>query len=764
MPLSRLWIFLSLSLLCFSDAYAACSAGASARVSVLFVNGILTNYSDADDERQAVEDEIKGAIDSGELQADKSCLSTFLVYNPTDGLLNDLFESGYQLSLTDSTIWSIFYGLLTAPSNFDVVSLAQRYLARDLESQTVDQITNLANTIVQSGRLVLVGHSQGNLFVNRAYEDRLSGSTQLQTSVIAVATPADHVPGGRYTTLRKDIIITTIAAGSLQWNADNSQGDGGLCTNPINCHNFINSYLPLGAGRQSGLQIRQQLITVVSLASPTCTLAGNPPGINQGKSTILNWTTTGDPTSATIDGGVGTVNPPGSGSVNVSPILTTNYTMTVTNSAGTGMCSTLVVVNQPPTAGFVMTSAAKTATNGQTLNLTVAPGGSATVSFDGSSPHSSDSDGTVTSWQWKVGTAVVASTPTFPQSFGVGTYNISLVVMDNQGAQSLSATAIVSVANTPEGYNITDLGLLPGAIGALAGKINNSGQVLGYAYTPTGVIHPFVWKQSTGLLDLSPPMSAPIAINDAGNIVGSGNGLYYLYTNGLFTTLPSNIVLTAMNNFGQLTGYRCSQGSCTAVVVSGQTVQDITAQDGSVCSGNCSSQANAINDSGQLAGVISATQLSGVINGSAPIRAFVYTSGSTIDLGTPTNTLAIVTGINQSGEVVGHFFLPTSGSIETSFIWSPGTGLRILDQLPAYASLFGAGINDSGEIIGTAFGLSDQTAFLWTKGSGIKDLNMLLPPSSGWQLVSALGINNSGQIVGEGLHNGQTRAFLLTPQ
>src|SRR6185503_7829555 len=39
----------------------------------------------------------------------------------------------------------------------------------------------------------------------------------------------------------------------------------------------------------------------------------------------------------------------------------------------------------------------------------------------------------------------------------------------------------------------------------------------------------------------------------------------------------------------------------------------------------------------------------------------------------------------------------------------------------------------------------------------------LIPQDSGWTLISARGINNQGQIVGFGTHNGQTRAFLLTP-
>ena len=43
------------------------------------------------------------------------------------------------------------------------------------------------------------------------------------------------------------------------------------------------------------------------------------------------------------------------------------------------------------------------------------------------------------------------------------------------------------------------------------------------------------------------------------------------------------------------------------------------------------------------------------------------------------------------------------------------------------------------------------------------DLNTRIPSDSGWVLQSAADINGSGHIVGAGTHNGQTRAFLLTP-
>jgi hypothetical protein len=51
---------------------------------------------------------------------------------------------------------------------------------------------------------------------------------------------------------------------------------------------------------------------------------------------------------------------------------------------------------------------------------------------------------------------------------------------------------------------------------------------------------------------------------------------------------------------------------------------------------------------------------------------------------------------------------------------------------------------------------------MWEKGEMI-DLQTRIPADSGWTLLAALGINERGQISGFGIHDGQYRAFLLTP-
>ena len=80
-----------------------------------------------------------------------------------------------------------------------------------------------------------------------------------------------------------------------------------------------------------------------------------------------------------------------------------------------------------------------------------------------------------------------------------------------------------------------------------------------------------------------------------------------------------------------------------------------------------------------------------------------------------------------------------------------------------YSTTWGLGINDSGVVVGRSTFQSTYHAFVYGGGQ-IKDLNKLIPATSGWVLVEANGINNAGQIVGAGMHKGLEHAFRLTPR
>jgi len=134
---------------------------------------------------------------------------------------------------------------------------------------------------------------------------------------------------------------------------------------------------------------------------------------------------------------------------------------------------------------------------------------------------------------------------------------------------------------------------------------------------------------------------------------------------------------------------------------------------------------------------------------------------------------SFATGINDSGQVVGSAYI---GGKYHAFLYSSSSlMLQDLGTLPGENYSVATGINNNaGEIVGYAYsnnfvvpppgssGAYDYEAFLDSNGV-MENLNNLIP-GSGWTLEEATGINYSGQICGYGASpSGQADAFLLTP-
>ncbi|MEH2259039.1 DUF3466 family protein [Nostoc sp.] len=259
--------------------------------------------------------------------------------------------------------------------------------------------------------------------------------------------------------------------------------------------------------------------------------------------------------------------------------------------------------------------------------------------------------------------------------------------------------------------------------------INNLGQVVGNSIGKTDsdnnvFIYSGGTTQNTGLKGI------PYAINDSGEVVGgtTGGGIFpklafpygaaFLYRNGTTTIINSNLnenyVAYGINNLSQVAGISGSSGraflSDNGIITNLGTLP-----------GDRYSQANDINDSGQVVG-------SSGLTGVNDTHAFLYSSSTGLqNLGRlrPTDLFSTGLGINNLGQVVG--FSGTSNN----FFAADGNGLR-------------------------AFLYSDNTLY---------DLNDLIAPGSeaGFTLTAASAINNNGQIVGRGAVNGELHAFLLTP-
>src|SRR6185369_10416143 len=76
--------------------------------------------------------------------------------------------------------------------------------------------------------------------------------------------------------------------------------------------------------------------------APTASLTIDPATINAGQTATLTWQTT-NATSVSIDGGIGVV--AATGSMQITPSVTTTFHLTATGAGGTGDATALVTVN-----------------------------------------------------------------------------------------------------------------------------------------------------------------------------------------------------------------------------------------------------------------------------------------------------------------------------------------------------------------------------------------------------------------------------------
>jgi probable HAF family extracellular repeat protein len=148
--------------------------------------------------------------------------------------------------------------------------------------------------------------------------------------------------------------------------------------------------------------------------------------------------------------------------------------------------------------------------------------------------------------------------------------------------------------------------------------------------------------------------------------------------------------------------------------------------------GKTFSYASSINNFGQVA----------VNSGFNDSRAFLYSDDQLIEIQPlPDDDALAVFDINNFGQVVGDSVNTSNFTGNHPFVYSNGTtqSFGISDGIPY-------GINDSGQIVGGAYGIG---AFLYSNGT----TSSLLPEGGG-----AYGLNNLGQVVG--IFGSPSRAFL----
>lgn len=231
----------------------------------------------------------------------------------------------------------------------------------------------------------------------------------------------------------------------------------------------------------------------------------------------------------------------------------------------------------------------------------------------------------------------------------------------------------------------------------------------------------------------------------------------------------------AVNDVGDIAGYcfnRNLDGNLHAGYWPGGEPNTFTDLPGVDNETTFTSWAFGINHSGNIVGISYSYDPNSVTG--ASWHAILWHSGTATDI-TPTNpdgSRAVGTpyAINDNGLIVGDVSLntaPTNGN--HAYVWDLTNNKSYdISAMTGYVA-HAAAVNNSGIVVGQYNVPGEegnltgnaQHAFMWKAGSGFFDLNHLLAPGSDWILNSADGINSSGQIVGMGFLNGELHHYIL---
>ncbi|UJS15950.1 MAG: hypothetical protein L3J17_08450 [Candidatus Jettenia sp.] len=231
--------FLAISGVVYGEGEQQCQPG----IVIFFGNGVWNDVEDANGSRRKLETRLNTHISGTNLDG---TITYKLAHNPSEGALEDLLETFEQEAQTDySKLWNYLAGLDIMPDYLqdklkEIANIVNAAIVS--ANPSVQEHIGQYNTYLREGRkVVLVAHSQGNLYGNIAY---LSINPQYldRFGIVSVANPDDYVAGGGpYTTIREDLIIGSLPT-ALDSNVNNFSN---TYINPFDLsgHSFIKSYM-----------------------------------------------------------------------------------------------------------------------------------------------------------------------------------------------------------------------------------------------------------------------------------------------------------------------------------------------------------------------------------------------------------------------------------------------------------------------------------------------------------------------------------------
>jgi hypothetical protein len=239
---------------------------------IFFGNGVKTLEEDAYDSKNIIKKRLEIILPSEEF--DK--LEFDLAYNDTHGLPLDLLESTVQILTGNvSRFWRLFWNLEIIPDWFSDKMILLSTALDKTQLVTTDSlwehVKTYQTTIAEGKKVLLVAHSQGNLFGNMAYEN-LNSREKQSFGMVAVANVDNNVIDADepYTTLKDDKIILALITAQfalptkpMSPNTENQVES----PDPLG-HSFIETYM--AAGTTSGTKITQQIVAALdNIVTPT---------------------------------------------------------------------------------------------------------------------------------------------------------------------------------------------------------------------------------------------------------------------------------------------------------------------------------------------------------------------------------------------------------------------------------------------------------------------------------------------------------------
>lgn len=344
----------------------------------------------------------------------------------------------------------------------------------------------------------------------------------------------------------------------------------------------------------------------------------------------------------------------------------------------------------------------------------------------------------------------------------------------------------------------TDLGKLPGGFDSQVNWISKNGLMTGVADNgqPDPLsggtlpqIHGVFWKNGRltdmGTLPEGGYILFPTAVNNRGEVVGNAQNAVpdpspmvpadgtqtraFYWKSGVMQDIGTlggtDAAAALINEHGEVVGWSYTNSTPTAAcqfpLTTGTFIWDKTSgmQDIGGFGGTCT-VAYDLNNRGRVVGASNNS-------GDATNLAFVWDRATGITE-LPTAGAGGAFAVNDAGEIVGYGYSPEGqyGAIlwrETGGKWQT-TYLGLLHSGDDFAAA--ASINASAQVVGNSSpdGGITNLPFLWEDGGPMVDLNTLVPPNSGIQLVEGVQINDRGEIATQGPDaNGNNHSVLLIP-